>query len=216
MEAILHRLRVGGPWRDLPGELGPWQTAYARFNDWSRRGIWSALFYDIRGELDGEWNFIDGSYVKVHQHACGARHGERSDIGKSRGGNTTKIHASVDAHGNPVDFILTPGQVHDMKVAPELVDLFDAENVIGDKGYDSEALREKIRAKGSTPIIPRRKDSQKPNPEFDSHLYKQRHLVENLFARIKHFRAIATRFDKLSRNFKACVLLAFTWIWIKL
>jgi len=60
IEAILWRLRTGCPWRDIPAELCLWETAYARFNNWSQRGIWKALFYEIRGELDPEWNFIDG------------------------------------------------------------------------------------------------------------------------------------------------------------
>jgi len=66
------------------------------------------------------------------------------------------------------------------------------------------------------PVIPRKSNSKKPNPEFDSHLYRLRHLVENLFARLKHFRSIATRFEKLARNFKAMTYLACTFIWLKL
>jgi len=66
------------------------------------------------------------------------------------------------------------------------------------------------------PVIPRRFNSEKPNPKFDPHIYKLRHLVENLFARLKHFRSIATRFDKLSRNFKAMIYIACSFIWLKL
>ena len=70
--------------------------------------------------------------------------------------------------------------------------------------------------KGMKPIIPRRSNSHKINPEFDKHLYKIRHVVENLFARLKHFRSIATRFEKLARNFKAMVFIACSFIWLKL
>lgn len=66
------------------------------------------------------------------------------------------------------------------------------------------------------PVIPRKSNSKKSNPEFDFHLCKLRHLVENLFARLKHFRSIATRFEKLARNFKAMTYLACTLIWLKL
>ena len=66
------------------------------------------------------------------------------------------------------------------------------------------------------PIIPRKSNSKKPNPEFDRYLYKLRHLLENLFARLKHFRSIATRFEKLARNFKAMIFVACTFIWLKL
>jgi transposase len=216
IEGILWRQRTGAPWRDIPAQLCNWEAAYARFNDWSYRGIWKALFMSLRGELDAEWNFIDGSYIKAHQHASGARIGEKRDIGKSKGGNTTKIHMSADGCGNPVDFVITGGEVHDVKAAPQVIEFLAAENTVGDKGYDSDPLRQKIRDNGSTPIIPRRENSKKPNPEFDSHIYRLRHLVENIFARLKHFRAVATRYDKLSRNFQATVYLACAWIWIKL
>ena len=65
------------------------------------------------------------------------------------------------------------------------------------------------------PIIPRKSNSKKPNPEFDAHLYKLRHLVENLFAKLKYDRSIATRFEKLARNFKATTYLACTMIWLR-
>ena len=174
------------------------------------------FFFALRGEIDEEWIFIDGSYVKAHQHASGARIGEERAIGKSRGGLTTKIHMAADAHGNQIDFEITGGQVHDAKAAKQLITKVRGENLIADKGYDSDRIREQVRSQKMAPIIPRRVNSDKPNPEFDPHLYKQRHLVENLFARLKHFRSIATRFEKLARNFKAMVTIACTLIWIKL
>ena len=92
----------------------------------------------------------------------------------------------------------------------------EAENLIADKAYDSEVIRDEIRTNGGTPIIPRKSNSAKPNPEFDSYLYKLRHMVENLFARLKHFRSIATRYEKLARNFKAIVYLGCSLIWLKI
>jgi transposase len=175
------------------------------------------FFFELRGEVDTEWVFFDGSYVRAHQHASGARHGHERAIGKSRGGPTTKIHAAADAHGNPIDFEITGGDVHDSKVADKLIKkIRTAENLIADKGYDSEAIRQQATEAGMKPIIPRKINSKKPNPTFDKQLYKQRHLVENLFARLKHFRCLATRYEKLARNFKAMVYLACTIIWVKL
>ena len=175
------------------------------------------FFFDLRGEIDAEWVFIDGSYVRAHQHASGARHGEERAIGKSRGGSTTKIHIAADAHGNPIDFEITGGEIHDSKIAEKIIEkVGKAEHLIADKGYDSEEIRELSRKAGMTPVIPRKSNSNKPNPEFDSHLYKMRHLVENLFARLKHFRGIATRLEKLARNFKAMTFLACTFIYLKL
>ena len=175
------------------------------------------FFFELRGEIDTEWVFSDGSYIRAHQHASGARHGEERAIGRSRGGLTSKIHISADAHGNPIDFEITGGQVHDSQIAPQLIERLDeAEYWIADKGYDSEILREQARKKGIKPVIPRRSNSQKINTEFDVHLYKLRHLVENLFAKLKHFRSIATRFEKLARNFKSMVYIACPLIWLKL
>lgn len=175
------------------------------------------FFFELRGEIDPEWVFADGSYVRAHQHASGARCGEERAIGRSCGGLTTKIHMCADAHGNPIDFEITGGQVHDSKLAPQLIELVDeAENFIADKGYDSDEIRDKAIEFGMKPIIPRRTNSIKLNTTFDSYLYKMRHLVENLFARLKHFRSIATRFEKLARNFKAMVYIACTFIWLKL
>ena len=124
---------------------------------------------------------------------------------------------AADAHGNPIDFKITGGEVHDAKAANSLIDkVAVAHHFIADKGYDSETIRAHARAAGMNPVIPRKSNSKKPNPEFDSYLYQLRHWVENLFARLKHFRSIATRYEKLARNFKSMLFLAATFIWLKL
>jgi transposase len=124
---------------------------------------------------------------------------------------------AADAHGNPIDFEITGGEVHDAKMADKIIGKIGmAENFIADKGYDSDAIRDTARQAGMIPVIPRRCNNDKPNTEFDAYLYKLRHLIENLFARLKHFRSFATRFEKLARNFKAIVYLACSLIWIKL
>lgn len=216
LEGILWRLRTGAPWRDLPVTFGPWKTVYNQFNRWSRMGLWEKIYLAIRGEVDDEWNFIDGTIVKAHQHASGAQGKTDQAIGKSRGGNTTKVHMLCDAHGNPITFRLTGGHVHDAREANALIDLSSAETLIGDKGYDSEAIRDAARSKHMQPIIPRRCNSLLPNPEFDKELYRHRHLVENLFARLKHFRAFATRYDKLARNYSGVIFLGCMLVWLKL
>lgn len=181
------------------------------------KGFMGEFFFEVRGEIDQEWVFADGSYVRAHQHASGARHGEERAIGSSRGGSTTKIHIAADAHGNPIDFEVTGGEVHDSKIANTLIKKVNgAESFIADKGYDAEFIRDYAKKAGIVPVIPRRCNSKKSNPEFDSYLYKLRHLVENLFARLKHFRSIATRFEKLARNFKSMLYLACSFIWLKL
>jgi transposase len=142
---------------------------------------------------------------------------EKTEPSRSCGGPTTKLHLTADAHENPIDFEITGGEIHDAKVADILLEKVESTgHFIADKGYDSEPIRESARKAGMTPVIPRRSNRTKPNPDFDSHLYKLRHLVENLFARLKHFRSIATRFEKLARNFKSILYLVCSLIWINL
>ena len=101
------------------------------------------------------------------------------------------------------------------KFAPEFfAKLPDANYMIADKGYNSEELRDLIRAKSSVPVIPRKNNSTIGNDDMDWCLYEWRHLVENAFARIKHFRAIATRYDKLLRNYASVLALAFSMMWL--
>lgn len=216
VEGILWKLRTGAPWRDLPEYFGKWKSVFNQFNRWSRKEKFRQIFLLIRGELDNEWNFMDGTIVRAHQHASGAAFNQERAIGSSRGGKTSKVHMLADSHGNPVDFEITEGQVHDVKIAAQLLEKCEAETLINDKGYDSEELREQARAKGMIPCIPRRRNSFKPNPGFDSDLYKIRHLIENLFARLKHFRSIATRYEKLKRNYAAIWYLGCTLLWLKL
>jgi transposase len=215
VEGILYRMRTGLPWRDLPSFFGLWISIYQQFNRWSSKNKLMKVFKTLVQDPDLEWEFIDGSIVKAHQHSTGATSDGDEAIGKSVAGNTTKIHMAVDACGLPIDFEMTSGEVHDCKVAPELfAKLPDAGYMIADKGYDSEELRELIRAKSSVPVIPRKSNSKMGNDDIDWGLYKYRHLVENVFARLKHFRAIATRYDKLKRNYSSMVAMACGFIWL--
>ena len=121
---------------------------------------------------------------------------------------------AADSQGLPIDFIITGGEVHDCKVAPDFVaQLPKSDYTVADRGYDKEGLRELIRQKESMPVIPRKRNSTIGNDDMDWTLYKYRHLVENVFARLKHFRAIATRYDKLKRNYESMVALACGVMW---
>lgn len=215
VEAILYRMRVGCPWRDLPAEFGSWNSIYQQFNRWSLKDKLLKIFKNLVQEPDLEWEFIDGSIVRAHQHSAGGGVKENEAIGKSVGGNTTKIHMAVDACGFPIEFIITGGEVHDSKIAPDLIEKLPiADYTIADKGYDSEEIRESIRKKSSIPVIPRKKNSKTGNADIDWCLYKYRHLVENVFARLKHFRAIATRYDKLKRNYGSMLAMACSYLWL--
>ena len=215
LEGILYRMRTGIPWRDLPSEFGDWSTVFRRFNLWSKKGVLDKLFLNLITEVDTDWLFIDGSIVKAHQDSSGAASKDKEAIGKSRGGNSTKIHLAVESGGLPIYFELSGGQVSDIVHAESLVEHTPLTNsVIGDKGYDSQALRHAIEARGARSYIPRRNNSKTGNVSMDWCLYKYRHLVENAFLKIKKYRAVATRYDKLSRNYHSVVSLAFMMMWL--
>jgi transposase len=215
LEGILYRMRTGCPWRDLPEAFGHWNSVYKCFNNWSMKGKLMNIFTILIDEPDLEWEFIDGSIVKAHQHAAGAVSTDNEAIGKSRGGNSTKIHLAVDSYGLPIAFHITGGEVHDSKAAPELIaSLPKGKYVIADKGYDSEKLRQQIREREMIPMIPRKENSKTGNEDMDWCLYKYRHLVENFFGKLKHYRAIATRYDKLKRNYASMIALACALSWL--
>jgi transposase len=212
-------MRTGAPWRDLPDKFGPWSTIFNRFNRWSKRGHWKVIFSALKVDGDNEWNFIDATIVKAHQHATGAAKSnkEAQAIGKSVAGNTTKIHMLADSNGNPVHFELSGGQIHDSKHAVPLIGFSKAEFLMADKAYHSQPIREALEKKAIQAVIPIKENSiDKSNPGFDAELYKLRHLVENLFARLKHFRSIATRYEKTARNFASMLYLGCAYIWSKL
>jgi transposase len=134
-------------------------------------------------------------------------------MGRSRGGLTSKIHALVDAEGRPVTLRLTGGQVADCREAEALLDaLGEGDILLADKGYDSGAIRAKAKARKAWANIPP-KLNRKGAFAFSAWLYRQRNLVERFFNRIKHFRGIATRYDKDPENYLAAIKLISTRIW---
>ena len=110
--------------------------------------------------------------------------------------------------------ILTPGQVHDIRQAEALIEGFACEKVLADKGYDSNAFREAIAAKGAEAVIPPKRSRSEPIP-YDKDVYMERNLVERFFNKIKHFRRIATRYDKTALSFAAMLALACAMIWMR-
>ena len=136
-------------------------------------------------------------------------------MGRSRGGLTTKIHAVVDANGNPITLKLSEGQAHDGRSAADLLDTVQAGQILlADRGYDSDALRSKMAERGAWANI-----KPMPNrvnvPSFSSWLYRYRNLVERFFGKLKHFRAVATRFEKHDLNYLGRVKLAAARVWMR-
>lgn len=127
---------------------------------------------------------------------------------------STKIHAMVDALGNPIAFFLTPGQAHDLEGADALLPGMQADALLADKAYDAdERVIEPLLAAGKTPVIPPKSNRKLPRI-FDKEMYKARHLMENFYCKLKQYRAIATRYDKTARNFLASIHLAAAVIWL--
>lgn len=139
-------------------------------------------------------------------------------LGRSRGGFSTKIHLLVDAlagtHWVPLRFILTGGERHDITQAQTLLASFQVENVIADKSYDADPFLEVIAAQDAKAVIPPRKNRLEQRT-YDKHLYRERHLVECFINKIKWFRRIFTRYDKLARRYTAFLHFAAALIWLR-
>ncbi|MBV8488746.1 MAG: IS5 family transposase, partial [Planctomycetaceae bacterium] len=217
LNGIFWRLRTGAPWADIPERYGPHTTCVNRFNRWRKAGVWDRLLAAVSKAYDGDIQMIDSSSVRVHQHAANAqKKDDRSGcMGRSRGGLTTKIHALVDACGLPIALKLTEGQAHDGRSAQDMLGTIDAGQILlADRAYDSDALRETLAERGAWANI-RPMTGRKNIPAFSPFLYRYRNLVERFFNKLKHFRAIATRYDKNPENFLASIKLASARIWMR-
>jgi transposase len=214
MEAIYWMMRTGAQWRELPEYYGQWNSIYKRFDRWSAKGIWYRLLVFCANDPDLEYVSFDATIIRAHP--CAAGHGKQDEqgLGRSKGGFTTKIHALVDALGNPLRYIITPGQVADVTQTDKLLaDIVDA-YALGDKGYDSDKVRADLRSRNCTPVIPGRSNRQEPI-EYDKHIYKERHVIECFFSKIKQFRRIFSRFDKKLLNYFSFLCFSGAIIWLR-
>jgi transposase len=136
-------------------------------------------------------------------------------MGRSRGGLTTKIHAIVDAKGLPIRLALSPGQAHDASLIDELLKgLPQGAMLLGDKAYDADRIRAMQVERGGWANIPPKSNRISPIV-FSPYLYRQRNLIERFFNKIKHFRRIATRYDKLGDSFLAALKLVAVRLWLR-
>nr|WP_325169003.1 IS5 family transposase [Melaminivora jejuensis] len=216
VDAVLYRYRAGIAWRDLSTRFGDFRVVHTRHSRWSDKGVWQRVLEALAQDADDEYAMIDATIVRAHQHSAGAKGGDpdQQALGRSRGGLSTKIHATVDALGNPTGFVLTPGQAHDLKGADVLLKDTPAQTILADKAYDAQArLIGPLLDKGKAVVIPPRATNRQPRA-YDRDLYKARHLIENFFARLKQYRAIATRYDKTARNFLGAIHLAASMVWL--
>jgi transposase len=215
LNGIFWVLRSGAPWRDLPERYGPRTTCYNRFVRWRKAGVWDRLMGAITAAHEGDIQMIDSTSVRAHQQAATAKRDRDHCLGRSRGGLTTKIHVVVDAQGLPIRLGLTAGQAHDGQIADTLLDRLGPRTIVlADRAYDADRIRELIQNQGATPNIPP-KSNRKWKPCFSKRLYRERNLVERFFSKLKHFRRVATRYDKLAANFLAMVQLASMRLWLR-
>ena len=144
------------------------------------------------------------------------RGGETNALGRSRGGFSTKINARTNAEGLPIGIVITPGQAHDVTAYPALMEEVDddPEQMLADKGYDSDAVRDDIEERGGEAQIPS-KANRKVQHLVDKAIYALRNRIERFFNRIKNSRRVATRYDKLVESFAAFVLLATIRLWFR-
>lgn len=144
----------------------------------------------------------------------GRKRGEKKQaVGRSRGGRNTKIHALADAKGRLIAILLTAGEAHDYPVAKRLIRrVKPPKHMLGDTAYDGDGLREELDQRGTKPVIPNH-PNRKHLLSFNKRLYKLRWRIESAFNRLKDFRRIATRYDRLAQNYLASVCLAAALVW---
>ena len=209
-------MRVGAQWEELPAYYGKYKSVHKRFLSWAKKDLWNDILSFVAQESDSESVMIDGTIVRAHACASGYRKNsqEAQALGRSKGGFTTKIHALVDALGLPIKFILTPGQASDIKQAPELIKDIKNANILADKAFDCDEFIKQILDQECVAVIPPRSTRKNPR-KVDYHLYKERHLIECFFGKIKHFRRIFSRFDKMAQAYMSFLAFASIILWLR-
>ncbi|WP_256561112.1 IS5 family transposase [Bradyrhizobium sp. CCGUVB4N] len=220
VNGILWVLRTGAPWRDMPERYGKWNSVFIRFTRWSKLGVWDAAFETLAslGPAADEEHAIDSTIIRAHQHAAGVKGGNQNQeaLGRSRGGFSTKVHIRTNAEGHPLTFDITGGEVHEVNGYDALMELHDLSprKLLGDKGYDSDAIRADLVERGIEAVIPPR-SNRTIQIKYDREAYKHRNLVERCVNRIKQFRRVATRYEKTARAFLSMLSIAAAMLWIR-
>ena len=213
LSAILFRLREGCSWRAL-SIFASYTTIYGWWKKWSDSGLWDEIFSEVSEDPAGKLWGIDSTCSKVHKHALSdSQSPDNECIGRTRGGANTKTHALVDVKGRPLRIILSSGKSHDSLFGEALVDGYTDRFILADKAYDSDAFRAWLRENGLEACIPPKANRKIPE-NYHKGFYKKRHYVENFFQKIKEFRSVATRYEKLDSRFRSFVVLAAIFSWI--
>ena len=212
MRGILIVLSQGCKWRAIDRPKAKWNSVYQYYRRWVRQGVFAELFSEIELPLQGSRRFLDSTHVKVHRCASNPFGGQASQaMGRTKGGLNTKIHAVVDEAGQPIRLLLSAGNEADISHAETLVENIPAYMVVADKGYDSDHFCHWLSERGIKACIPPRAKRMYAR-RYSKCSYRKRHLIENFFERIKNFRRVATRYDKLADTFLGFVCLAATLV----
>ena len=208
LAAILFVLSEGCTRRGIDQPAAAWNSVYQYYRRWCRTGLWEKLWQQVAPPARLTVVHLDATHIKVHRSGLNPAGGQDLQaLGRTKGGWNTKLHAAVDARGNPCVLVLSGGNEADISDATHVLQDLEPKTLAGDKGYDSDAFRIWLYERGITPCIPPKSNRVDPLP-YRKKTYRKRHLVENFFASVKTFRRVATRYDKLAETFFGWVLLA--------
>ncbi|WP_319559150.1 IS5 family transposase [Marispirochaeta sp.] len=210
LNAVLHIAEHGCKWRGLPERFGNWHSVYMRANRWAKQGVLEKVFLALQEaeiiNIRVDHVSLDSTAVKVHPDGTGAlkKNGPQS-IGKSRAGWTTKIHMVAAGAQTAVTFSLSPGQAGDAPEGRKLLNTlkdkrWKGTKVLMDRAYEGDETRQLVLDLEMAPVVPPKRNRRNPW-EYDKELYKKRNEVERLFRRLKGFRRIFSRFEKLDVMF---------------
>ena len=217
VDAVLWVLRTGAPWRDLHPSFGHWNSVFQRFNRWSRKGVWDRVFKALAADTK-----FQTDHARCHHRPGTPAFGRRKrgtqtgSIARARAAAwITKIHIAVDALGHPMRMTLTAGQVHEATQASILIEGLTLISLIADKGYDNDAFRSELAAAEVMLCVIPPLSSRTAEIAYDKNAYGLRYRIECFINKIKHYRRVATRYEKTARNFLSMVSLAAVMVWLR-